>query len=177
MMDITDPKAIAQTLLDCFEAQLDASDDPVCQVSLVPGVTATWDECCDGKGCGGQAWVAVQSIGPTESFPELQTVRFRCRHVRQVVRLQLGILRCSQAVTADGKPPSAERMTFETNRNLDDWQTMFTTLVCCFFPQVPEGHPWAIGEWEPLGPQGFCVGGAYPAIVSLEACTDCDTES
>lgn len=165
---------LAKGLRDCVAAAL---DPPVSVGLLVPGQEATWDKCCEGA-AGGQAWVAPQRIYPTggtgATFPAQQVSRFRCGNHMLAFEMKVGVLRCSQALTTDGQPPSPTRMEMEADRQYADHEAVLGAILCCFVPNVlPEAHPWVLGEWRPVGPQGGCVGGTTSLTVAVIGCPDC----
>ncbi len=172
----------AQVLQACLCDAFSSEGRPVCRCSLVPGLTAAWDKCCECD-CDseGQAWVSIPRIYPSGSrdapFPAQQTSAFRCGTALLAVEFELGVLRCSQALGIDGEPPSAERLQFEAVRALQDHQTMLRAVLCCFIGGFyPKSSPWVLGEWTPLGPRGGCTGGSMRLTISTGPIPPADSE-
>ena len=162
---------LTEALRDCLCARLDPTPD---RCVRVPGETASWDNCCEG---GGQAWVATRTVFPSEQFPIPKTSRFRCGHTMLVTEFELGVVRCSQALTVDGKPPSIERVEQEASRQYADHEAMLGAVMCCFVPEFGEDVPWALGPWTPIGPRGGCVGATLIVQSAVLGCPDCPEPS
>lgn len=171
---------LASELLTCLGDTLEECEREVCRLFLAAGDVA-WDNCCDGCGdcdnCdeppgNGQAWVRVTAIYPTNTFPVPLTDPTKCSHTWGV-DLEVGILRCSTALTESGGTPPAEVVTQETLGTLADARAMMAAVRCCFLPTLtcPD---WVMGTWEPLGPDGGCRGGVLPIQVRLEAINLCE---
>lgn len=161
---------LAAKLRDCVCAELVPG---VCRCTRVPGITAAWDNCCEGSDCNGQAWVATPRIHPSRTFPEQATNRFKCGVSFLVITFQVGVIRCSQALTQEGHAPSDERLEQESTQALADQCAVMKAIICCFVPNhVGEGLPWNLGEWAPVGPQGGCVGGTTSLQVGVGGCPE-----
>lgn len=174
----------AKLLLACVCDSLAAEGRPVCRCSLVPGLTAAWDVCCEcdcDDNSEGQAWVAIPRIFPTAgggaAFPSQQTGSFRCGPSLLAAEFEVGVLRCSKALTIDGQAPSADRLNFEAVRALQDQQTILRAVLCCFIGgKYPSSQPWSLGAWTQLGPRGGCAGGALAFTISTGAIPPTDSD-
>jgi len=122
-------------------------------VSLQPGNTVSWDNCCEG---GGTLWVRVVSADarPAGAQP--------CDITHLSVRAALGAVRCVHVVDEDGTFPTAEEMDGDTLATTGDADLLLRTLrewepagALAKF-RVPKSL--TIENGLPQGPQGGCAG-------------------
>jgi hypothetical protein len=52
---------------------------------------------------------------------------------------------------------------------------MLAALLCAFLDPDDDPGTFRLGDWQPLGPQGGCVGGRWPATIRLPSCP-CDDD-
>ncbi|MFI6290013.1 hypothetical protein ACIBEJ_00420 [Nonomuraea sp. NPDC050790] len=163
---------LAHELLACFcEALNGTVAGAPCRCSLLPGANVAADLCCDcGRG-NGQAWVRVDGMWPTTSrWPQRLLEAEACPLGMWAVQLELGAYRCAAKVDGRGRPPSAERLTRDTEIVLDDAAAMRLAASCCFRPAGGPTRRMIVGEWRPLGPEGGCVGGYLQVTVKADDC-------
>jgi hypothetical protein len=172
--------SLAERLLGCLCGLLPATvGGPVCVCCLNPGMEAPMDYCCkcevDGEPAEGQAWVSVINTFPSVRFPLPQLDLQRgCPPLSQfAATLQMGVYRCAPVPDARGNPPGCDVLSLATEKILSDAAAMRQAAVCCFH-HGDEGPDMLLGEWEPLGPMGGCVGGAMRVTVAF---TDCCPET
>jgi hypothetical protein len=169
---VVDPLApVVASLLGCLTERLAVYDVPVCRSFWHPGATAPWDACgtVDG-GAEGQAWVAVQRVYPTDRFPAQVAEAHRCVPSGYGAEVVVGILRCAATVDDSGRAPTGDRVTVDAVKVSRDRQIILETIVCCLFGDDPDPGGFRLGAWEPLGPNGGCVGGQWRLDVALPAC-------
>lgn len=160
----------AQVLLACFTTALNERPAPPAYIMLRPGqevtplLSTTKDECCQGL-----AWVRVAGIEVAPSL-DLQTGR-RCFGTLRQITLELGVMRCAPTPPANTIPTA------------DQWGALFLQLdsdydameaaLCCLRPFVEErtDEVPVAGEYEPIGPDGNCIGGRM--TITLEADCGC----
>lgn len=159
-----------EELQDCLCESLKASlGGPVCRCILVAGQQAAWDNCCQG-----QAWIRVESVFPSQSFPSPDTGAFRCGHEMMAATLELGVIRCAPSFDDDGNPPSIAAIEQSFRVVHSDRVRMLRAVTCCFDPQCQVVE---IGAWQPLGESGGCVGGTMQLSISFNNCSCCcDTD-
>jgi hypothetical protein len=164
-------QTVMTTLLDCAAQGLTDHDAPVESVFIAPGGPPAWDNCCED---GGQLYVRLVQSFPTSGpgsapFPG-QDTRPRCHPVLMAARLGVGVLRCSQAfATEEGAPPSDATKTTEGTRTSMDASILLEAILCCLTTALPN-LPWVVDVWNPLGPNGGCVGGEWQLIVGVDTC-------
>ena len=160
-----------QALLDCANTALVDNGVAVGSRFLAPGGPPAWDNCCPD---GGQLWVRLVQVYPTAGpggspFPN-PDVRPRCSPVMLGARLAVGVLRCSQAFsTEEGDPPTDATKTAEGTSTALDASILLEAILCCYVPQIRTGA-WVVDRWDPLGPNGSCVGGEWQIVVGVDPC-------
>lgn len=162
---------LAVELLECLCAQLELTvGGPVCRCCLAAGAGVPADFCCDCGGGHGQAWVRVARIYPTTArFPNAQVEPDKCALGMWAVELELGAYRCAATVDGRGNPPSCERVTRDAEVILDDAAAMRRAANCCF--RAGEvGRQLMVGQWQPYGPDGGCIGGSMVVTVRSADC-------
>lgn len=163
---------LATSLLGCLTGRLNECERPVCRSSLVPGVEAVWDVCCDccdedGNPANGQAWVRVVSIFPSDAFPSPLVEPVRCDHGYGVT-FELGVVRCVATMGDDGSPPCADDLNRDVAGLLADAHAMREAVDCCFAPTLGfDCGTWVPGSWSPVGPSGGCGGGVLTVDVAF----------
>jgi hypothetical protein len=120
------------------------------QVSLQPGNTAVWDNCCES---GGTLWARLVSLVPKYSKDKVPCLT----HVQ--IRAAVGWVKCVHVLEGDGDPPTAEEQTSDTLQITGDAQAAFDALVA---------HGWdgthffsrslRLEQGAPQGPEGGCAG-------------------
>lgn len=132
-----------------------------CWCGVTLGASATWDgcgECADG-GCG-MGWVRLVGAVPYSTFPveEQEFLAATKCGTYTAYAIEVGALRCMPQ-NEDGQP-------LDTGTTLDlavnqtrDMMALRSAILCCT-GWDPE-WPVLLGAWEPLGPDGGCVGGSW----------------
>jgi hypothetical protein len=168
---VVDPVApIVLRLLDCLVDRLDVYGVPVCRSVWHPGATVPWDACGTASGdAEGQAWVAVQRVYPSDRFPTQTADAHRCIPMGYGVELLVGVLRCASVVDDSGRAPSADAVTADAIKTSRDRQLTLEAITCCLIDDDDPGV-YRLGAWEPLGPNGGCVGGQWRLDVAAPAC-------
>lgn len=161
---------LAGELLACWAALLAKLPEPpkyVCEraggeVSQDVG-TRFGDECCEGL-----AYVKVNEIYPSTSFPERDTEAYECIRA-WAVELEMGVFRCVPQGGLGLVPCLAWTKTHELLMN--DAQSM-RQAICCLIAGRPAGTGIVPGSWVPLGPDGNCIGSTMTVLVqvALDSC-------
>lgn len=104
----------------------------------------------------------------TTSFPEATVDTARCG-AAMVVELQIGVARCSQALTVRGGIPSPETMAAEFATQEDDADRLDSVL--CRVGSTAEDadiiHDWLPAGTEVIGPEGGTVAVVAQALFHL----------
>lgn len=160
---------IVQALLTCVTERLAACDRAVCRASLIPGSQAVADMCCGCDDADGQLWVLVRSIAAEPVAPGMSSCGYSFS-----AELEVGVFRCSIALTEDGDPPTAQELDDEATGMLLDAALIRQAVMCCF-PDAANLDPmdWVLGSAAALGPQGGCSGWAQGVTVKFSDCAPC----
>jgi hypothetical protein len=169
----------AQNLLDCLCAVLDEvpNTPEICAfragADAIQDMGPFFDECCSG-----QAYVRIAGYGPTASpgvdFPSPSTdfAISGCGVMAWGLNLEIGIFRC-----LGDSPLSAADWLAITTQQMADAKSM-RRAVCCWMngtiTDVPlDPFTVQIGNWEPQGPEGNCIGGILRVAVEIDNCSEC----
>jgi hypothetical protein len=149
-VDVLSP--VLHDLLDQAKGSLQDANRLPGLVSLQPGNTVSWDNCCES---GGTLWVRVVSLTPRPAGA--QPCGVQAMHCRAAV----GVVRCMHGLTEEGTP-TAEQMTGDTDAMLADADALMWAL-CDWSSALADPGPVArkTVSFEgglPLGPTGFCGG-------------------
>lgn len=162
---------IVEDLLACLVVRLDELDAPVCRAFWHPGSTAPWDACgTEDGGAEGQAWVAVPRVYPSDNFPTETIDAHRCFPRGFAAEVVVGVLRCAATVDSSGRAPTAEQVTMDALKVSRDRAIALDAIVCCLIGEDADPGEYRLGAWEPLGPNGGCVGGQWTVTVAVDAC-------
>ena len=162
---------LAERLLACLcERLIDTVAGPACVCCLYHGTTVPMDYCDSVSAEGnGQAWVRVNRIYPAGArFPVQSFEVTPCKIPSWGVELVMGVYRCVAVLDDAGNPPTCDQITADATKLLSDAAAMRLAAVCCF----PEGADTiaVVGDYQPLGPQGGCAGGALSITVQFCEC-------
>lgn len=164
------------TLLECFHQLLDYLTDPdqegrdcpltpePCRVAVYPGAEVAWDT-CETLGCGsgkdGQLWVAAQPATVLEQGGG-------CRRI--IWTAEVGIVRCAAGPRGDGSPPTVEAVEADAAQQSADSMAIMRAITArtAERPECLDGVE--LVSWQPLGPSGGCVGGAWTIRGVLDEC-------
>lgn len=158
---------VMEGLLACADEALTVCGRPAGRVSLQPGNSVAWDDCCEG---GGQLWVRLVSdvAQPVGAQP--------CDLTGNQIRLGLGVVRCAYTVDDEGNPPTPGQMTEDTLKTTMDRTVLLNAIRCC---DALKGGPHVnaksvrIETGLPLGVQGGCVGFEWTLAFNLGYCGTC----
>lgn len=158
----------ATILLGCLCEQVAATPagEP-CFCGMVGGTAVLpLDAClCDrgGTRCG-TAWVRLDSVFPSSTFPNPDTtVRGSCTSPL-AYRFHVGVARCQPGLNpVDGSPPTAAQMTVAAEQAMADMLAGYLAIQCCLPRHRGEV---LVGPWLPVGaPDGLCSGGVWPVTI------------
>lgn len=129
-----------------------------CSATLAPGAVVDWGGCgqCESGACG-MVYVRVEAMFRSFTFPE-PTLEIGCG-APLALQLRVGVLRCL-SVDSNGGLDDAES-TEAALVALSDALAVRRALACMSGDVV-------LGIYEPLGPQGGCVGGEWQVTVDLD---------
>ena len=154
---------LLHTFLTCAENSL---TEPVGRSFVAPGLEVAFDDCCDG-----QLWVRVVSIVPSPSpgasYGSRSVQGGACGVLLWEVQLAVGTVRCAATVDDQGNAPPAQNLTLDAELMLQDRADLEEAIRCCMSEQATRLQ---IIRWDPLGPQGGCVGGEWQFTTILELC-------
>jgi len=161
---------VVQALKDCYCTQLQLVSTPVADCCIRPGevaygISLTQDECCSGLG-----WVRVVNWGAGFPGPEEQPTR--CLPTQWRLDLELGAVRCAPVGTAETLP-TCEEWTAAHNLMMEDAMARRQAVAGCFATGDPN-RLVSFGEWQPIGPEGRCVGGTLSITVEVLPCDECE---
>jgi hypothetical protein len=129
-----------------------------CWCGLTLGVNAAWDgcgECADG-GCG-MGWVRLDGAYPFTAFPVEETEIASTCGTFTGYTIEVGALRCMPQ-NEDGQPLGPDVTLGLAVDQARDMLALRSAILCC--PAWPD-WPVLLGSWQPLGPEGGCVGGFW----------------
>lgn len=160
---------LADALDELLECSLAGIDPPVCRSFKNPGEGAPHDSCEKGRdGSDGQLWVA--HLGSTSGWPAPTGEPTVCS-APFTEHIEIGIVRCAQGKLSDkGTPPRAEDVTADADQQEDDRLAVRNAILCC---SGIGNRDMIIESWEPIDPQGGCVGGIWTLYVRDAGC-DCN---
>lgn len=160
--EVIGPKLLQ--LLDCAEAAL---DPPAGRAYLAPGNLVSWDDCCNG-----QVWVrlvSLESLAP--HYAKLGATSANPCGLEWTATVGVGVLRCSSTVTDRGELAPPEMVSAETIQMLADEAALCQAIYCC---NVLPLNRYDLTRWDPLGPEGGCVGGEWTMTMQVNnyGCSD-----
>lgn len=168
---------LAQQLLQCLEdayvPEVPEEDRPglfclrVGQVAYSIGLIE--DLCCTGF-----AWVRVIRVFPVGEDLAERTVAANCAPSLWGVELEMGVVRCLPDHGA------------HSGATCDEWTAVFLQVdedaaamrraLCCMkdtsLQTPPASDLFLPGEWEPIDPEGMCVGGTMRVTFAYD-CAEC----
>lgn len=138
-----------------------ALDPPVGRLALYPGLEVAWDDCV----CG-QAWVRLVNLLPSGTAPRTASGQ-PCGVLMWTATLGVGALRCAATVDDNGDAPAPIDLISDTLQMTADVAALKQALECDVKPYVEQ---LTFLRWDPLGPQGGCVGGEWQVQVKIGNC-------
>lgn len=168
---MTQAMTLAQELLACLQTNLLASPYPIAAehimlragAEVTPLLGTNDDECCRGLG-----WVRIAGISGVRELGELDNVS--CFSQERTLTLELGVVRCAPSAPI-GSVPTEDQWTLAALQ-LDEDQGDMEAAICCAFGDL-EGsaaEEVAVGEYQPTGVDGNCIGGTMTVRVRMSAC-------
>jgi len=168
---VTQAIVLAQQLLACLQTELGASPYPIpaqyvmlrAGGEVTPLLGTRDDECCRGLG-----WVRVQSVSGVRTLGELDNVA--CFSQERRLILELGVARCAPSSDISSVP--TEEQWTEAALRQDEDQGDMEAAICCAFGDL-EGiaaEEVAVGEYQPFGVDGNCMGGTMTVNILMTAC-------
>lgn len=168
---MTNAILLAQDLRTCLETALAATPWPVdpryvmlrAGGEVTPLLGTHDDECCRGL-----AWVRIASLSGVRQLGELDNVE--CFRQERTLLLELGVVRCAPSADTAGVPTRDQWTTAALQ--LDSDMGAMEAAICCAFGDI-EGtaaEEVAVGQYEPQGVDGNCIGGTMTVGIRLSAC-------
>jgi hypothetical protein len=168
---VTQAITLANELLACLETALLAGPNPPppTKIMLRAGAEVTpllgtgTDECCTGLG-----WVRIQGITGVRELGDLGNVS--CFQNERTLTLELGVARC--APSSDVTTVPNEDQWAAAAFQLDADAGAMEVAICCAFGDL-EGsaaEEVAVGEYQPFGVDGNCIGGTMLVRIRLNIC-------
>jgi hypothetical protein len=129
-------------------------------VPLYPGISVAWDACCDG-----QLSFQIVSMIPKYSERRGASLKTPCSVDWWAVTVRVDMLRCTPTINDAGQPPTPEAITRSGMQLTSD----LGQLVRAF---QTRDEVYDVGQWQPIGPDGGCVGGGttFTFRVDSEGC-------
>lgn len=153
-------------MLDVAKCSLDPAPG---RAALYSGAQVAYDDCCDG-----QVWVRLISLEPHTGDPRTSRAMGPCGVIAWRASIGVGVLRCAAKMADNGDPPPPGVLTAETLQMTRDMSAL-SEAVTCTIPRTIQGlMKMQVTRWDPLGPEGGCVGGEWTvqALVNTCQCPD-----
>ena len=161
---------VLRALLECAEDAL--TEFPVCRSFINPGDDAAHDVCSRSGENDGQLWVA--HLGSTPGWPSPTGEPTTCT-TAWAEQIEIGIVRCARGkVTDQGTAPTVEQIIEDAENQERDRLILRQVILCCM---PVEGKDLVVRGWEPIPPQGGCVGGLWTFAVRDAGCACGSLES
>lgn len=120
-------------------------------VTALPGAQVAFDYCDEG----GMAWARLVGITTVQQVQGNQCV------VEYEVTIELAILRCAPTIDESGNLPSSDEQLAAFLQQMHDMGTMHKVLTCT--PTPVTYSAFVLGDYNPVGPDGGCIGGFWQA--------------
>lgn len=124
-------------------------------LGILPGSMIAADYCGDEE-CG-QAWVRLATVYPSQNFPNPDDSAVEPQSYL-AYSIEVGILRCAPMPADDGTPPSVAEQLESARLQMADMSAIRRAIQCCL-DQLE--RPYLLGSYDPIGPEGGCVGGSW----------------
>lgn len=148
-------------LVECVCEELAVTGaGPCCWCGLWPGEAVSWDYCgeCAASRCG-MGWVRMVNVFAYSTFPQ-PVVDPNCERPL-AMQVEVGALRCLPS-PPDGELPGPDLMAVAVAEQVADSFALYRAIKCC-----STSGPIAVETYQPVGPQGGCVGGFWLAYLDL----------
>lgn len=158
---------LAVALLECLQEALLANDNPPARFCLRVGeevrqdLSIYEDECCDGL-----AYVKVNQVFPSATFPEVLDSPTNCAVDMWGVDLEMGVFRCAPTGAME-ELPTCDQWNVATSQVHYDGEAM-RRAIACFRGQLVPGDEVVARAWLPLGAGGGCTGGTQTVTASFQ---------
>jgi hypothetical protein len=165
---------LADAIDELLECSLDGIDPPVCRSFKNPGPDAPHDVCEKAKdgSTDGQLWIA--HLGSNRGWPSPTGEPVICSAPFSE-QIEIGIVRCAMSkLTDQGRVPAEELVTADADQQESDRLAIRNAILCC---AAIEGRDMIIAGWQPIPPQGGCVGGIWTLFVRDAGCDCSNLES
>lgn len=151
-----------QTILDEVGDALADAGYPVSITTVEPGPVA-WDYCCGD----GHLYIRLVRVHPSNPFPQ-QSLEPRNCDLVMAAQIEVGVLRCAPTMDPQGNSPKPEEVTATADQIVADMSIVYSVLKS----HVPvwANFPPVLDNWQPLGPEGGCAGGAWTAWIDVAIC-------
>ncbi|MFJ2675130.1 hypothetical protein [Streptomyces sp. NPDC087525] len=170
------PGDLAQQLLTCLHAELDAGPAPIPadKVCLRAGETIPISAgTAENEACG-VAWVRVVGISPAQVLiPGGADSEPNCAASAWQIELEMAAVRCLPYGTVAAGPSCDEWTAAALLMDAD--AAAMRRALCCFTPVVTDNFPVAAaapGAWVPHGPEGGALWSTQSVLVTLD-CSEC----
>lgn len=157
---------LADALLGCLVAALAENPNPPTMACLRVGeevrqdLSIYQDECCDGL-----AYVKINQVYPSASFPEILEDPTDCAIDQWAVDLEMGVFRCAPTGTLQHLATCDQWNSAATQVHFD--AAAMRAAVACFRGTQTPGDELVVRAWLPLGPAGACTGGTQIVTASF----------
>lgn len=157
---------VRDALEQLLQCALDQLETPVCRSFINPGGNAPHDNCQKVGNSDGQLWVA--NLNSYAGWPTQTSDPITCATPFGEV-IELGITRCALGKLRDVSPfvPDQEDVTADALQQQTDKQALKNAILCCWGISGKDLLP---PLWEPIEPQGGCVGGTWTMIIRDANC-------
>lgn len=158
---------LAVSLLECLRITLTANPNPPARFCLRVGeevrqdLSLFEDECCDGL-----AYVKVNQVFPSTTFPEVQENPANCAIDYWGVDLEMGVFRCSPSGDLE-ELATCEQWSEAAYQVHYDGEAM-RRAVACFRDALDPGDEIVVRPWLPLGTGGGCTGGTQIVTAAFQ---------
>lgn len=126
-----------------------------CFCGVIPGQQATWDYQA------GMAWVRLGSVVPSAVFPAQSLTLNNCG-TTLAAELEVGVLHCAPGSSPSGAPPGEVEQFEATRLQLATMSAIRSAILCC---SEMSNMDMILGAYNPQGPSGNLVGGAWTVSV------------
>lgn len=166
-------QGVASGLLAELCCRVAASDHPVCRCGFAFGDPPPVSNCCSCPSGGqGEAFVRVGQVYPSTVFPQPDEANSVCDYASFAAVFTVGIYRCAPTLKDNGSAPTTEELAAALIVQLQDRAVLMRTIRC-YFNGLPDERLWFAGPWNPIEPQGGCMGGSVTVTVAVDDCVDC----
>jgi hypothetical protein len=150
------PKLLAISQCLCAEITTRELPEP-CFCGVIHGNLAPADYCNSGGNGNGMAWVRLVGIAEQQGANPAEFSY--CGTPLEAV-IEVGILRCALVIGEDGSLPTEEEQLIAARVAAADMAASLSALRCCVNKKDVR-----VLSWQPVGPEGGCVGGAWTAVL------------